>query len=310
MAGPWICVLGGVVTDKAIVQRLTDFKWTALSSTQEESRVTDMARLFVALRESLNELEGFYKNLAVVDSPPLLSHIPHARFFPYPTFYTGTDGVKVNFQYIIALESDSTCITFVARTTDKKAEDIVIKFVTRYGWKVHEHLARKGKAPKLRYVGPLSGASDLRDNKKQASDEYRRGLRMVVMDLVEMHAGPPSDALEQIEEILVDLHSEGYVFGDLRESNILSDEEGRVLLIDFNWCGRYNTRMLEGIPEGPKKQIEQGLAKIQDIEGNGEEYVKYPLSISEVQEIWVDGVEPLKEILPKHDWAMKNKLVL
>ena len=68
--------------------------------------------------------------------------------------------------------------------------------------------------------------------------------------------------------------------------------------------------MLEEIPEGPKKQIEQGLAKIQDIEGNGEEYVKYPLSISEVQEIWVDGLELLKKILPKHDWAIKNKLVL
>ena len=57
----------------------------------------DIAWLFVALYESLNELEGFYKNLAVVDSPPLLPYIPHARFFPYPIFYTRTDGVKVNF---------------------------------------------------------------------------------------------------------------------------------------------------------------------------------------------------------------------
>ena len=57
---------------------------------------------------------------------------------------------------------------------------------------------------------------------------------MVVMDLIKIHASLPSNALEQIKEILVNLHSESYVFGNLRESSILSDEEERVLLIDFN----------------------------------------------------------------------------
>ena len=57
---------------------------------------------------------------------------------------------------------------------------------------------------------------------------------MVVMDLIEIHTSLPFNALEQIEEILVNLYSESYVFGNLRESNILSDEEERVLLIDFN----------------------------------------------------------------------------
>ena len=56
----------------------------------------------------------------------------------------------------------------------------------------------------------------------------------MVMDLIEIHTSLPSNALKQIEEILVNLHSESYVFGNLRESNILSDEEKRVLLIDFN----------------------------------------------------------------------------
>ena len=269
----------------------------------------DMARIFVALRESLKELENFYKNLAIVNGPRLSPYIPHARFFPYPTSYTGNDGSVVNFRYMMALESDPTCVTFLAQVTNEKAEDIVIKFVTYYGWKVHEHLARRGRAPKLRYIGPLSGASDLRDNKGQASDECRSGLRMVVMDFIKMHDTSPSNALQQIEEILIDLHSEGYVFGDLRKPNILFDRKGNAFLIDFNWCGRYNTRMLEGIPEVPKKQIEQRLASIQDVERDIEEYVKYPLSLSEVPEMWVDGIKPLKEILPKHDWAMKNKLV-
>ena len=132
---------------------------------------------------------------------------------------------------------------------------------------------------------------------------------MVVMDFIKMHDASPSNALQQIEEILINLHLEGYVFSDLRKPNILFDRKGNVFLIDFNWCGRYNTRMLERILEVPKKQIEQRLASIQDVKRDIEEYVKYPLSLSEVPEMWVDGIKPLKEILPKHDWAMKNKLL-
>ena len=53
------------------------------------------------------------------------------------------------------------CITFVAHMTDKKAEDIVIKFVTCYGWKMHEYSARKDRALKLQYIRLLLEASDL-----------------------------------------------------------------------------------------------------------------------------------------------------
>ena len=44
------------------------------------------------------------------------------------------------------------------------------------------------------------------------------------------------------------LHSEGYVFGDLRGQNILcdADADGKVKLIDFNWCGRYGGREPHG----------------------------------------------------------------
>jgi len=36
--GPWLGVLGGVFTDKVIVQRLTDLMWCAHSTTEEDSR--------------------------------------------------------------------------------------------------------------------------------------------------------------------------------------------------------------------------------------------------------------------------------
>ena len=309
VVGPWLCVLGGVVTDKPIIQNLTDFKWAALSSTQKESWVMDMARIFVVLCESLKELENFYKNLAIVNGPWLLPYIPDAQFFPYPTSYTENNSSVVNFRYMMALKSDPTCVIFLAQVTNEKVKDIVIKFVTYYGWKVHEYLACRGRAPKLQYIGPLLGASDLQNNKGQASNECKSGLQMVVIDFIKMYNALPSNALQQIEEILIDLHLEGYIFSDLRKPNILFDRKENVFLIDFNWCGCYNTRMLEGIPKVPKKQIKQRLASIQDVERDIEEYVKYPLFLSEVPGMWVDGVKPLKEILLKHDWAMKNKLV-
>ena len=60
----------------------------------------------------------------------------------------------------------------------------------------------------------------------------------------------------------------------------------------------------------PKKQIEQRLTSIQDVERNIEEYVKYSLFLSKVPEIWVDGVKLLKEILSKHDLSRIKKVDL
>jgi hypothetical protein len=34
------------------------------------------------------------------------------------------------------------------------------------------------------------------------------------------------------------LHSAGYVFGDLRDPNILKLPDGRAMLVDFDWSGK------------------------------------------------------------------------
>ena len=56
----------------------------------------------------------------------------------------------------------------------------MIEFVTCYGWKTHEHLVCKGRALKILYIGPLSGASNQWDNKRQISNECRSKLQIVV----------------------------------------------------------------------------------------------------------------------------------
>ena len=79
--GPWLGVLGGVFTDKVIVQRLTDFMWCAHSTTEEDPRVYRLARVLVALRRSIHELENFYRDISDPKTPPLTPGHTHPRFY-------------------------------------------------------------------------------------------------------------------------------------------------------------------------------------------------------------------------------------
>lgn len=254
VAGPWLCVIGGVFTGKVVVQRLTDLRWLGLSSTQEEAWVINIARMFVALRDCLRILEGFYHDLRSADIPALVARVPHPRFFPYPTSYTKTDGSLVTFRYIKSMEQDqSTCVTFLAKiVSEDDPKKVVIKFVERYGEDVQQYLADKGKAPKLYYIGHLNG---LRHTTGSSI------TRMVVMEYIDSKTTAPLDVHTQIKEILTNLHSEGYVFGDLRRPNILVNRMNKIFLIDFNWCGRYKSIMHDGIPKEIQQRIDEKFAR-------------------------------------------------
>jgi hypothetical protein len=51
------------VLDRPIVQRLTDMLWVGHSTTHQDTRVQHLARVFLALRESVRYLKEFYDNL-------------------------------------------------------------------------------------------------------------------------------------------------------------------------------------------------------------------------------------------------------
>ena len=288
-------------------------RWMGLSSTEEDSRVYHNARVFVALRKSLAKLIDFYQNLEHV--PPLAPNQPHPRFFPYPNSFVAEGGSVARFRFLQSLEEDAACVTYLAEILEASGESqkVVVKFVTRYGQEVHQFLARRGHAPTLRYFGPLRETKDLGISSPSVPDIVP-GLclgsdplmRMVVMDYVRPQPRIPSDARGQIEAILTQLHCEGYVFGDLREQNILFDAKGKVKLIDFNWCGRYKTNIADkNLPTGLQKKIEDNISGIQPAAGP---YSHYPLSMSETKDMWAPGMEPLAEIRPKHDWLMLHKL--
>jgi hypothetical protein len=291
--GPWLSILGSVFTDKVIVQRLTDMKWMTLSSTEDDSRVYHNTKVFFALRECLDSLEQFYNGLSDT-STPFVDHQPYSRYFPYPTSFTAR-GETTQFRYLKSLEDDAACVTYLAEEIETGATGVlkkmVVKFVARYGEKVHTFLADNGHAPTLRYYGPLPNAQLSGASPKPVHGVLRSNImQMIVMDYIEPRENYPQDALQQISTILKLLHKEGYVFGDLRTPNILFDNDDKVKLIDFNWSGRYLRDERQG-------QI-----------NDGEDYARYPLSMSTVDGMWAEGMKPLRYILPNHDWDMFKRL--
>ena len=313
--GAWLSVLGAVFTDKVIVQRLTDMTWVGLSSTEEDARVYHFARILVALRKSLNKLSTFYMDVANAGIPTLSQTGPHPRFFPHPTTFS-QDGRTFHFRYLTALEDDHACVTYLAMMLDENSQDagekVVVKFVARYGERVHRFLAEQAHAPALRYYGsiPIPDAPQF-ESSLGPTEKARPGLalgferiRMVVMNYVET-SRPPENAHEQVREVLLKLHSEGYVFGDLRRPNILFDPKGIVKFIDFNWCGRYDARIQDkGLPDGVQEQIDERKERFEDV---GQSYACYPLALSRTID-WPDGMGALKPIRPIHDWNLLQKL--
>ncbi|TFK34770.1 hypothetical protein BDQ12DRAFT_612898 [Crucibulum laeve] len=240
--GPWLGVLGAVFTDKIIVQRLTDMMWIGHSSTYEDGRLYRLTQTLVALREAVHSLKESYEDVHQHVTPYKRDlsnpNKPHPRFFPYPTSFTENHtSITIKFKYLKPLQKSPRCVTFLAQTDDNSL--VVVKFVDRYGREVHEFLAKEGYAPKLHYCGslPLQLVQPQPASTSPIPGLSFGPLQMVVMDYVEpLSEDLPATARPQIEEILKKMHKEGYVFGDLREPNIIFNKN-KIQLIDFDWAG-------------------------------------------------------------------------
>jgi serine/threonine protein kinase len=269
-AGPWFTILGAAFTDKWIVQRLTDFIWVGLDATLNEPHYNRVARIMHSLSTNLRKLRAYYIGLKVVDTVP---DGLHPRYFPsVHAFLDETSGI-ITFDYIQPLEIDSTCVTFLARTTEITPRSVVVKFVQHYGDAAHRLLAKEKLAPELLYygnVGVLEG------------DPSYGHLRMVVMEYIDgqtlnkVKRIPPT-LMDQIRHALEILHAAGYVFGDLRQPNVMITKAQSVKLIDFDWAG---------------KHMES----------------RYPILISRNLP-WPAGVEALSLMQASHDLEMLKKLL-
>ena len=131
-----------------------------------------IAWAFYALKASLKKLKSYYESLEITDDLPADS-----CYFPSITAFN-CPHINVNFQYVGFLENSPDCITLHARTCMNPAQDIVVKFVDRYGERAHQILADEGLAPKLLYCG----SPQLDDSDDAPSYQ---SISMVVMEYVD-----------------------------------------------------------------------------------------------------------------------------
>ncbi|KAJ7452021.1 hypothetical protein FB451DRAFT_1374222 [Mycena latifolia] len=216
-AGPWLAVLGAVLTDKCVVQRLTDFIWLGSGAVLNDSRqCLRVARVLHSLTRSLGHLRKYYVALTPSNDPE------PSRFFPSPTSFLSS-GAPVHFEYLEALERDAVCVTFLCRTQEDQPRSVVVKFAQTYCREAHELLAQK--------VDHSKGAPS-----------YQL-LKMIVMEYIDgktvaqLQGKLPEDFSKQLTDIVSFLHNGGYVFGDLRWPNVMVAGK-EVKLIDFDWAGK------------------------------------------------------------------------
>ena len=169
-----------------------------------------------------------------IPDPPLPAEwIGELEFFSKVDRFLGT---PINQAAVIG-EDNKRHAMYLARTRteDGPSTTVMVKFSIKYNADAHNTLAEHNPplAPALHYCVPVIG------------DMY-----MVVMEYVSAKSlrnaslSLPIYALEVVKrdvpEALKLLHSQGLVFGDLREQNVLylPDGGGRALLVDFDGVGR------------------------------------------------------------------------
>jgi hypothetical protein len=318
VGGPWLCVMGGVITKDVIVQRLTSMEWVAYSSTEEDARVLKVASILWAVRQCSTELAAFYQGLAdPVYTIPLDD--THPRFYPTPTTFQFR-GETIAFRYLVPMQSFASCVTYKAEITQvprdceglslKKGSFVVVKFVSRYGEEAHRLLAKHAFAPALHYCGEVPEWKAAVKALSPPVNPKVPGLvsaisHMVVMDLVEASRTDeldPGERGRQVAKILCLLHLAGYVFGDLRPPNVLLETRTRCIkFIDFNWAGLFDPRNLEGNSEGVPICIQEGI-KLKAKGAFSGHPTSFPLNIRSAA--FNNQRLGLAPILPRHDWAM------
>ncbi|CCI42272.1 hypothetical protein ABG067_004226 [Albugo candida] len=113
----------------------------------------------------------------------------------------------------------------------EEGRQVIVKFATKYGKKVHEFCALQGFAPKLLACEKLP--SEWFFIVMEKVDQLQ--LLTVVVD---QHRPKILDDLKTIKKRLCDVK---FVDGDLREGNVLWDVRSeQVVLIDFDWAGKEN----------------------------------------------------------------------
>ncbi|KAG7439402.1 uncharacterized protein BT62DRAFT_983431 [Guyanagaster necrorhizus] len=156
------------------------------------------AHVFQSLRLAINNLEKYYKKLGLSDSHSLQT----IHFFSDITEYDN-DTKVIRFQYLQPLEIDAAWL-----------------------------LASKGKAPALKYCGPIS-----------SDGKYWYGsLQMVIMEFLCGQTVAQKYEVSIAETVYKAVPSASFIHRDIHTPNIViidsvRDKGERMRIIDFDWTG-------------------------------------------------------------------------
>ncbi|KAG1860902.1 hypothetical protein F4604DRAFT_1957637 [Suillus subluteus] len=232
-----------------------------------------VARHVGALRKALRSLSECYERMSSNITSP--SPDPHLKFldsefpdprFPYPYSYTCVE-TSLTCHFTYCHQMDTTRLLFSAKTTDAKM--LCIKFVHHYSKEVHQRCASGGFAPVLYGFEHLPG-----------------GWYMVVMEFITDdycclgELFDPSPHHDALAAELQSLHEEGYVHGDIRDTNVMvkKDHSPGFKLVDFDWSGKI-----------------------------GE--IRYPINVYRGKRLWRPaGAEDGQLILAEHDIQMLHAM--
>ncbi|KAG7098113.1 hypothetical protein E1B28_000084 [Marasmius oreades] len=243
IAGPWLVIMGAVLTIRPVIQRLSDYMWLGNSRVLDENQVKRVARNLYALRMATKTLAKYWESFV---RPRRVKGCEHPRFSPsFDSFIDVHTLENVKFAYVKPLEEAPSCVTFLAKKlpAEGSAPDkdngngpIVIKFVRRYNQDAHLMMGERGFAPKLLGYRPLREEDPGYDDLALLATEYVEGET-----LFDLYRGGvlPKRVKQGVEEALQVLNGAGYIFADLRRPNlIVRERDGKVQLIDFDWVCR------------------------------------------------------------------------
>jgi len=224
--GPYISVALAVYAGAPNVQIMNPVVPLHFHPSDTKAQATG-ERFICALRRLLSDLKDYYLTDAFFESSSVQAE------FPFYTTYT--DG-SASHQFVYEEQIDQKRV-FHAHLRDNPEDKIIVKFTRHYGEDAHRAAYARKFAPKLRAV-----------------ERFADGWVMVVMDDVSHQycringRKLEKDVSKAVQNALALLHADGYVHGDVQETNIMVKRDGvdsedldSILLVDFDWAGKKNT---------------------------------------------------------------------
>ena len=221
--------------------------------------VLHVARVFMAINDSTRRLRQLYRNLLrartpssrqakalwpnpTPDPPEPAGRLPELEFF---SKVDRDDGGELSF---IDSENERHGMYLARMQIGTTDQVVLVKFAAKYNQEAHRLLARQDPplAPALYFCARVVGRMYM------VVMEYIAKPKGWSIDCIFLARDPPPPPVPEVvrrdvTKALGLLHEEIFVFGDLREANLLylPEDGGRVLLIDFDsvcvdGIGRYS----------------------------------------------------------------------